>query len=50
MSVETKDCIYLSGLQQAKALKRPIKCNWLIREMASKNVKGVTKNLEWDKI
>ena len=50
MSVETKDCIYLSRLQKEKAKKSPLICNWLIKEMISKNIKGVTTNLEWDEI
>ena len=29
---------------------RPLKWNWLKKEMISKSVKGITTNLEWDKI
>ena len=29
---------------------RPLKCNWLIKEMISKNVKKITTNLEWDEV
>ena len=50
MSVETEDCIYLSWFQQAKSLKRSLKSNWHTKEIISKNVEGVTTNLEWSEI
>ena len=29
---------------------RPLKSNWLIKEMISKSGKGITTNLEWDEV
>ena len=29
---------------------RLLKCNWIIKEMILKTVKGITTNLEWDEV
>ena len=45
-----KDFIYLTRLQQGKAIKRQLKCNWLLKEISSKNVKRVATNVQSEEI